>query len=129
MAITARMAIAGAQSRASSGRMGMLIRMNPYEPSFNMMAARRTEPTVGAAVWASGSQVWNGHIGTLTANPRNRAPNTRKAKVPVKGLSKLAPIWVSSGIEKVPPRRLRARNPSNMKAEPNRVKRKNLIEA
>ena len=35
------------------------------------MAARITEPTVGAWVWASGNQVWNGNIGTLTAKPTN----------------------------------------------------------
>ena len=27
-----------------------------------------TEPAVGASVWASGSHVWNGNIGTLIAN-------------------------------------------------------------
>ncbi len=76
--------MAGAHWRAISGRIGMLILMKPYEPSFRRMAASSTEPTVGAAVWASGSQVWNGHIGTFTANPRNNAPNTRNPKVPVK---------------------------------------------
>jgi hypothetical protein len=30
-------------------------------------AARITEPAVGASTCASGSQVWNGNIGTLTA--------------------------------------------------------------
>src|SRR6266568_1133973 len=38
-----------------------------------MTPASRTEPIVGASVWASGSHVWNGHIGTFTANPRNTA--------------------------------------------------------
>ena len=37
-----------------------------------MMAASSTEPTVGASVCASGSQVWNGNIGTLIAKPRNK---------------------------------------------------------
>ena len=119
--------MAGAQALASSGRIGMEIRMNPYDPSFRRMAASSTEPTVGAAVWASGSQVWSGHIGTLTANPRNRAPNTRKAKVPVKAPA--APRSASSGIENVPARSRSARKPSSMKAEPKRVNRKNLIEA
>ena len=32
-----------------------------------------TEPAVGASVWASGSHVWNGNIGTLTAKPRKNA--------------------------------------------------------
>jgi hypothetical protein len=38
------------------------------------MAARITEPTVGASVWASGSQVWKGNIGTLMANPIKSPP-------------------------------------------------------
>ncbi len=41
-----------------------------------MMPASRTEPIVGASVWASGSHVWNGHIGTLIANPSATAPKT-----------------------------------------------------
>ena len=61
------------------------------------MAASRTDPTVGAAVCASGSQVWNGHIGTFTANPRNMAPNTSQANVP----SKMKPRPISSGMSKV----------------------------
>ena len=44
-------------------------------PNFKRMPARSIEPAVGASVWASGSQVWNGNAGTLTANaiamPRN----------------------------------------------------------
>ena len=31
------------------------------------MAARTTEPAVGASTCASGNQVWTGHIGILTA--------------------------------------------------------------
>ncbi len=34
-----------------------------------------TEPAVGASTWASGSQVWNGNIGTLMAKARKKAPN------------------------------------------------------
>ena len=45
-------------------------------PIFSMIPASRTEPIVGASVWASGSHVWTGHIGTLTASPRAIAPNT-----------------------------------------------------
>ena len=32
------------------------------------MAASTTDPAVGASTCASGSQVWTGHIGILTAN-------------------------------------------------------------
>ena len=50
--------------------------MKPYAPSFSMTAARMTLPAVGASVCASGSQVWNGNIGTLIAKARK---NARKA--------------------------------------------------
>ncbi len=71
MPITARMPITGAHSTAASGSIGMAMRTKPYVPSFSRIAARMTEPCVGACVWASGNQVWNGNIGTLTAKPRN----------------------------------------------------------
>ena len=45
-----------------------------------MIAASSTEPTVGASVWASGSQVWNGNIGTLIAKPRNMPPNIEQLR-------------------------------------------------
>ena len=48
------------------------------------MAARITEPTVGAWVWASGSQVCNGNIGTLMAKPRNMPPKIKIAVVRVR---------------------------------------------
>ena len=38
-----------------------------------MIAARITEPPVGASTWASGSHVCTGHIGTLTANASRKA--------------------------------------------------------
>ncbi len=47
--------------------------MKPYVPIFRRTAARITEPAVGASVCASGSQVWNGNIGTFTAKPRKKA--------------------------------------------------------
>ena len=89
----------GAQVTASSGRIGSEIRMTPYAPIFKRMAASSTEATVGAAVWASGSQVWNGNIGTLMAKPRNIAPKTRKANVPVKAPP--APSSVNRGMSKL----------------------------
>ncbi len=42
-------------------------------PIFSSTAARITDPAVGASVCASGSQVWNGNIGTLIANPKKNA--------------------------------------------------------
>ena len=55
--------------------------MNPYVPIFRRTAARMTEPAVGASVWASGSQVWNGNIGTLIAKPRKKARNTHHCRL------------------------------------------------
>ncbi len=69
IAITASTPIHGAYFFAPSGRIGNAMRMNPYVPIFSMTPASSTEPIVGASVWASGSHVWNGHIGTLTAKP------------------------------------------------------------
>ena len=45
-------------------------------PIFSRTLARITEPAVGASTCASGSQVWKGHIGTLTAKPRKNAQKT-----------------------------------------------------
>ena len=42
--------------------------------------ASTTEPAVGASVWASGSQVWNGTSGSLIANA---AMNPRNSSVSV----------------------------------------------
>ena len=68
--------IAGANVWAAPGKSGTANRIRPYAPSFRRIAARMTEPAVGAWTWASGSQVWNGNIGTLIANARK---NARKA--------------------------------------------------
>src|SRR4029453_1006864 len=65
--------IIGTNARDASGRIGRLNRRNPYVPIFRRTAAKITEPAVGASVCASGSQVWNGNIGTLIANPRKNA--------------------------------------------------------
>jgi len=87
IAISDRTMIAGAKVCAAAGKSGTANRMNPYAPSFSMIAARITEPAVGASVWASGSQVWNGNIGTLIAkarkNARNAASCSPSAKPPV----------------------------------------------
>jgi hypothetical protein len=42
----------------------------------SVIAARITEPPVGASTCASGSHVWTGHIGTLTENARKNAANS-----------------------------------------------------
>src|SRR5580765_486653 len=68
-----RNATIGVKVLVASGRIGRLKRMKPYVPIFRSTAARITEPAVGASVCASGSQVWNGNIGTLIAKPRKNA--------------------------------------------------------
>src|SRR5689334_9551542 len=55
------------------GSSGSEKRMNPYVPIFSITPARITDPAVGASVCASGSHVWNGNIGTFTANPTKKA--------------------------------------------------------
>ena len=41
------------------------------------MPARMTEPAVGASTCASGSQVWTGHIGILTAKLAKKASHSQ----------------------------------------------------
>ena len=64
-----------AMAAPASGVMGRLKRIKPYPPIFNMIAARITEPPVGASTCASGNQVCTGHMGILTAKARRKAIN------------------------------------------------------
>ena len=48
-------------------------------PIFSSTPARMTEPTVGASVCASGSQVCSGHSGLFTANADGQQRRTRAA--------------------------------------------------
>src|SRR4051812_12106435 len=61
----------------ASGNMGSENRTKPYVPIFRRTAARMTDPAVGASVWASGSQVWNGNMGTLIAKPKKNAKKSQ----------------------------------------------------
>src|SRR5271157_4472877 len=67
---------------ATPGKNGSEKRRKPYVPIFSRTPARITEPAVGASTCASGSQVWNGNIGTLIANPRKNAKNSQIAAGP-----------------------------------------------
>src|SRR5438270_10955849 len=128
MPITANNPIHGAHVWAGLGRMGMANRTKPDVPSFSRMAARITEPTVGASVWASGNHVWNGNIGTLMAKPMNNPAKISDA-VAV-GNWAAATVWRRAIMSNVwPPLKYRARKLRIISAEPNRVKRKNLIAA
>jgi hypothetical protein len=50
-----------------------------------MMAARITEPPVGASTCASGSQVCTGHIGTFTAKARRNAIKIQRCSMRFSG--------------------------------------------
>src|SRR5271167_2358873 len=56
----------------ASGNIGTENLKNPYVPIFSRTPARITEPAVGASVCASGSQVWNGNMGTLIAKAKKK---------------------------------------------------------
>ena len=85
-----------------------------------------TEPTVGAWVWASGSQVWNGKIGTLMPKPMNMPP---KIRIPAVVDSVLAPtdsscmskVWMVWPSMLTGARKYSARKLTIIRAEPNNV--------
>src|SRR5260370_41025440 len=63
------------RNMGSAGSNGSEKRMKPYVPIFSKTPARMTEPAVGASGCASGSQVWNGNMGTLMANAKKKPQN------------------------------------------------------
>jgi alkaline phosphatase len=56
----------------AKGNKGIINRKIPYVPSFNNTPAKITDPAVGASTCASGNQIWNGNMGTLTANEQKK---------------------------------------------------------
>ncbi len=81
MAMMESTKISGTKCWLASGNMGRLNRRKPYVPIFRRTPARITDPAVGASVWASGNQVWNGNIGTLMAKDRANDSQTRSWKL------------------------------------------------
>src|SRR6201987_4553988 len=73
--------ITGAKSWDATGNIGSENRKNPYPPILSRIAARMTDPAVGASTWASGSQVCTGHIGSLTANDARNANQAHFCKL------------------------------------------------
>ena len=67
-----------------------------------MTPANMTEPAVGAAVCASGSQVWNGQLGTLMAKAMKKAQNARleSRKFPANGWSLVATMMSKDPVQK-----------------------------
>ncbi|CAB4796025.1 unannotated protein [freshwater metagenome] len=79
--ITASVRRTGAYLTAAAGKIGIANLRNPYVPSFSITPARITDPAVGASVCASGSQVWSGTSGTLTAKAIVKAAKSQAAVV------------------------------------------------
>ncbi len=89
-----------------------------------------TDPAVGASVWASGNQVWSGNRGTLTAKATTNDRKMRRCSV-----------WVSIEVRRATSMRSKlmwpfcavrnttAKIPTRRKAEPAKVKMKNLTAA
>src|ERR1700685_355377 len=71
----------------ASGNIGSENRTKPYPPIFKSTPARITEPAVGASTWASGSQVWTGHIGIFTAKDAKKASHSQVCMVGEKAKS------------------------------------------
>jgi hypothetical protein len=92
-AISESAIIIHASWREASGRIGSEKRTKPYAPSLSRMAASTTEPPVGASVWASGSQVCTGHMGTLTAKANRKAKNSHSCAPSESGSLCQSRIW------------------------------------
>ena len=57
----------GAKYAVPCGKRTTANRTRPYVPSLSLRTARRTDPTVGASTWASGSQMCSGNSGIFAA--------------------------------------------------------------
>ncbi len=79
------------------------------------MAARITEPAVGASTWASGSQVCTGHIGSFTANEAKKASHAQVCRPRGK------PCLSSVGMSVVPASQYIAMMASSISTEPSSV--------
>src|SRR3954452_19898995 len=114
--------ISGANSCEASGNIGSEKRKNPYPTIFNRIAARITEPAVGASTCASGNQVCTGHIGIFTAKEAKNASHAQVCR------DRGTAVCISVGISVVPAFQYSAMIASSIRTEPSRVYRKNLNE-
>src|SRR5215469_1624331 len=121
----------------SDGSSGKENRRKPYVPIFNKTPARITEPAVGASVCASGSQVWNGNIGTLMAKAKKNPQKSHAFRDSEKTVeycvfcTAARSVGISNVCTPVAFAALKynARMASSMRTEPASVYRKNLIAA
>src|ERR1700744_6531568 len=115
MATTESVKISGAKSCEASGNIGSEKRRKPYPPSFSRIAARITEPAVGASTCASGNQVCTGHIGIFTAKEAKNASQAHICKL--RGTL----VCINVGISVVPAFQYSAMIASSIRTEPKNV--------
>src|SRR3981189_2332704 len=99
----------------ASGNRGREKRTRPYPPIFNKTPARITEPAVGASTCASGSQVWTGHIGILTAKEAKNASHPQVCS------ERGTAVCIKVGISVVLPFQYSAMMASSIRTEPSNV--------
>src|SRR5881394_141085 len=105
----------GAKSSEATGNIGSEKRRKPYPPIFNRIAARITEPAVGASTCASGSQVCTGHIGSFTAKEAKNASQAQVCKL--RGTA----VCIRVGMSVVPAFQYSAMIASSINTEPSSV--------
>src|SRR5580658_7029715 len=115
MAITDRVKTSGVKATLAAGNIGSEKRRKPYPPIFKRIAARITEPAVGASTWASGSQVWTGHIGILTAKEAKNASHAQVCR------DRGTAVCINTGMSVVPAFQYSAMIASSIKTEPSSV--------
>src|ERR1700750_644038 len=115
MAMTESEKISGAKSCEASGNIGSEERRKPEPPIFRRIAARITEPAVGASTWASGNQVCTGHIGIFTAKDAKKASHAQVCN------ERGTLVCISVGMSVVLPFQYSARMASSISTEPRNV--------
>src|SRR5207253_11155281 len=77
IAATASTGMTHRQSHQSTGcgNNGTAMRRKPYAPALPITPAKVTSMGTGAALYASGSQLWKGNRGVLMANARAKTKN------------------------------------------------------
>src|SRR5512135_762916 len=121
-AITDKVMMAGVQAIAASGKNVSEKRRKPYAPILMRIPARMMLPAVGASTCASGSQVWTGNIGTLTAKAVKNAAKAQSWNV---WLNWWFMIWSTSNV--LPAAKYTAMIAISISTLPTSVYRKNLI--
>src|SRR3982750_1895841 len=96
MATTDMVKTSGANISGADGNIGREKRRKSQPPILSRMPARMTEPAVGASTCASGSQVWTGHIGILTAKLAKKASHSQVCMAA--GKCAVASSWAMSEV-------------------------------